>query len=226
MFKQALLDSVINEYADVPPESELSYSFADKFDYSERRRPLKARRYLRTVALIAVLISAFLCGSMFANYNAPVQVALVLHNSGERYSFTAETQDIGELPKQLSPQCPEYIPDGYKLSLSDFTSNDVFQYYANGDNYITYTQHTLSSDPDAEYGFAIYGATVSISQIVINETDVYCLVDEDCGDINIVWASDKYIFYLKFYGDIDNNEIEHVFKSIRPCDDVPIVSSD
>lgn len=224
MFTQALLDSVVNEYADVPSESELSHSFADKIKFPERKRPLSVRRYLRTVALIAVLISAFLCGSMFANYNDPVQVGLVLHHNGERYSFTAETQNIENLPKQLSPQCPEYIPDGYKLSLSDFTSNAVFQYYSCGDSYISYAQHTLSSDPDAEYGFSIYGETVSISQIEINDTEAYYLVDEDCGDINIVWTSDKYIYYLKFFGDLDNDEIEHVFKSIRPCEDVPIVS--
>ncbi len=218
MFKQALLDSVVNYYSDTPSEA-----MAPDTVCLEKPRQ-SSRRVMRTLICAAILVSTLICTAVAVSYEEPEQVGLQMHCGDDRHYFTADTSDMDELPDALSPYCPNYVPSGYSLSLSLMKDSSVVQFYeAEDGGFFSYDQHLLNKIPENEYGFAIYGSDVTVTQRTIGGMLTYVLTDDSWGDTNIVWASDEYIYFMKFYGELSWDEIDRIVKSIRPCASIPTI---
>lgn len=225
-FKQALLDSVSFCYDTVPSEAALKYSYSEDIDGGESKTTQRPnRRLLRTIIAAAVFVSVLICAALAASDSGERPIELTLHIEDERYYFTAEAEDLTELPEVASPHCPDYVPEGYELCFSKLNKSGVTQWFdSQSGDFIVFEQRLLSSVPENEYGFSLYGNGIKVSQRELNDTKVFILTDEKWDDMNIVWATGEYIYYIKLSSELPLSEVEHIVNAVRTCSDVPNIT--
>ena len=111
IFEEALLDSVLLEFAGVPSEEDIEYSFTTDFERKSEKLIRKSRsrywHHVNTTAkklLIAAIITALLVSSAIAiSWVSEGSIKLFMNSTGTNYYFTVDEDAIKKRPRILKP---------------------------------------------------------------------------------------------------------------------------
>lgn len=223
-FENALLDSVLHDFADVSPSESIEHEFSLEFKQNAEKLIKKsgsnAWHCVNTTAkklLIAAIIAALLTGTVLA---VPALreglLGFFVHDNGSMYFFTVDRDTIRNAPKEIETVYTlGYVPDEYevfmKMANSGFASFDYMD--KNGD-VIWFAQELVTGDHRNTLGGLADSERSKLEHIELNGYEVVRITHEE-GDIELLWTDDEYFFNL-FCSNISLVETEKIFFGITP----------
>lgn len=222
-FQQALLDSVLAEYRDIPVEDTgvpFSEAFLKKADKLLRAAggpvSFRTRRILRGI-LIAALIAALLAGTVLAI--PAVREGLIgfsLYSRGESYGVRFDPEAVATAPDSIeTPYTLGYLPDGY-MKETEYIHGTVavLEWVNSEEEYIGFSQFTMPDRLDDHWIILGDGddprKTVLMgdymTQIIYNKY-VYL----------VTWTDNEYFFVLELPRSMDEKTLEQIFLSCQPA---------
>lgn len=224
VFQKALLQSVLEEYDDLPRESELEDTFSDPFHewadgFIRKQRPqrVRGRQILRAVLIAAVLL-VLLAGTAMAI--PAVREAII------DYFFNSYSERIGvAFNPEIAATAPgaiiqtyvfERIPDSYNLLLDECDpENATTLWVNNGGQMIVYNQYVIPDDPTDDFWIGIDIESNDRETMLIGDYLVDIIRMED--DYFLIWTNNSYFFTLKLPNTIDDDTMREIFLSWKPA---------
>ncbi|MGM9591489.1 MAG: DUF4367 domain-containing protein [Oscillospiraceae bacterium] len=227
-FEEVLLDSTLLEFAGVPSEEDIEYSFSEGFEQKAKKLIKKsgtaAWHCVNTTAkklLIAAIITALLVSSAMAI--PPVREELLkffAHNTGVNYYFTVDEDAIKNAPKELEiVYSPSYVPDGYELVdetvCSGFAS---FTYLSPDGDLLDFTQEKMPDDPNYAVGSSPDAERSKVDYVEIKGYKVIQLIWDQPGDeaVSLIWTNEDYFFSIFCTAPVTLDEAKQIFYGIQP----------
>lgn len=224
-FQKALLDSALLEFAGVPPEEDIEYSFSEDFEWKSEKLIRKSRsgywHHVNTTAkklLLAAIITALLVGSAMAI--PAVREGLIkffMHNTGINYYFTVDEDAIKNAPKELEViYSPSYIPDGFELIDETICGGFASYTYLTPDGImIDFNQEKMPDDPNYAVGSYPDSEYSDVDHVEMNGYKVIQFIFDD-DSIEFVWTNEDYFFTLYCNTPVTLDEARQIFYGIRP----------
>lgn len=230
IFEEVLLDSVLLEFAGVPSEEDIEYSFTTDFERKSEKLIRKSRsrywHHVNTTAkklLIAAIITALLVSSAMAIPSVREEVMKIfVHDTGINYYFTVDEEAVNNAPKEIElVYTLSYIPAGFAQSNSTFCSDFVsYEYLSPDGEFIGFKQETMPDDPAEDVGPYIDSEESKVEYIELNGYKVIQIVFGEPGDeaVAFLWTNEDYFFtlYCTAYEKIDI--ARHMLISIEPSE--------
>ena len=225
IFEEALLDSVLLEFAGVPHEEDLEYSFSEGFEQKAKNLIKKsgtaAWHCVNTTAkklLIAAIITALLVSSAMAI--PAVRKGLgkfFMHNTGINYYFTVDENAIKNAPKELEViYSSSYIPVGFELIDETVCSGFASYTYLTPDGrMIDFNQEKLPDDPNYVVGSNPDAEYSDVDYVEMNGYKVIQFIFDDAS-VELVWTNEDYFFRLYCTAPVTLDEAKQIFYGIQP----------
>ena len=227
-FEKALLDATLLEFAGVPAEDDISYSFSEEFEQKAGELIKKSRskvwHHVNTTAkklLIAAIVTALLVSSAMAIPS--VREGLInffTHNTGINYYFTVDEDAIKNAPKELEIiYSPSYIPAGFELIdetvCSGFAS---FTYLSPDGDLLDFTQEKMPDDPNYAVGSSPDAERSKVDYVEIKGYKVIQLIWDQPGDeaVSLIWTNEDYFFSIFCTAPVTLDEAKQIFYGIQP----------
>lgn len=133
-FENAILDSVLSDFDDVPPSESIGHEFSPEFELKAQKLIKKsgsnAWHCVNTAAkrlLIAAIIAALLTGTVLA---VPALreglIKFFIHDNGSMYFFTVDRDVIQNAPEEIETVYTlGYLPDGYDAIAECVTDSNL-----------------------------------------------------------------------------------------------------
>lgn len=121
-FEQAVVDSILAEYKDLPDEDELNENASFDFQHWSIKLIKKTRNpywyYVNTtvkkVILIAIIFSMLTVTAMAVPSIREAIIDFFFHNHGERYGITFDPIEAEKAPDEIEvAYSPVHLPDAY-----------------------------------------------------------------------------------------------------------------
>ncbi len=145
----------------------------------------------RVLATICVCVFVALNALIFSNTEVRAFISdFFLENFGEfgELYFHTETERLVDIETYYSPN---YVPEGYEITLLEHTPSDLYIEYMNGDKYITYDQDLVAVESTH-----INTEASNIETIEINGNEALCIYDQRYEYYRIYWADGPYKYRL------------------------------
>ena len=227
-FEKALLDATLLEFAGVPAEDDISYSFSEEFEQKAGELIKKSRskvwHHVNTTAkklLIAAIVTALLVSSAMAIPS--VREGLInffTHNTGINYYFTVDEDAIKNAPKELEIiYSPSFIPAGFELIdetvCSGFAS---FTYLSPDGDLLDFTQEKMPDDPNYAVGSSPDAERSKVDYVEIKGYKVIQLIWDQPGDeaVSLIWTNEDYFFSIFYTAPVTLDEAKQIFYGIQP----------
>lgn len=227
-FEKALLDATLLEFAGVPSEEDIEYSFSQGFEQKAEKLIKKcgtaAWHCVNTTAkklIIAAIVTALLAGSAMAI--PPIREGLLkffAHNTGVNYYFTVDEDAIKNAPKELEiVYSPSYIPDGYELVDETVCSGFASYTYLTPDgDLLDFTQEKMPDDPNYAVGSSPDAERSKVDYVEIKGYKVIQLIWDQPGDeaVSLIWTNEDYFFSIFCTAPVTLDEAKQIFYGIQP----------
>lgn len=225
-FEQAVVDSILAEYKDLPDEDELNEYTSFDFQHWSIKLIKKTRNpywyYVNTTVKKAILIAIiFSMLTMTALAVPSIREAIIdffFHDHGERYGITFNSDEAATAPPIIeSPSFPDKIPLDYTMVASNITPVSVYGLWLNDEGMkIYYVQSPIQANATSDTWIGIDAEDVSRSSRVIGEYLVeFVWYDESYG---MFWTDNAYIYSLELPNSITDEAMVEIFSSIQPID--------
>ena len=217
-FEQALLDTSLEAFADIPSEEEIELEFSDEFlQRSEdliaknRRGGLSmASKTLRRIILVAALIAALATTAMAVPAIREALINFFAQDAETHYEFYFDPEQAATAPEYIEKAYrPTYIPDGYQEDTVFIDFGYVcYMWCSDAGEYITFDQMPIPNDtegpwPDAE--------DVTVETMNLNGYQVFVVY----GDITMYhWTDNEYFYVLCVPTSVSQEEQHDIFYSI------------
>lgn len=218
-FKQALVDSVLREYSNIPYEDEINAKF---FENIEKRCPPPQTVHRKTTQcigkvikrciLIAAIIAALALTALAFPAVRKAAIKFFTSNEGTHFSFNFDREKTASAPKSICQVYrPTYVPDGFYVD-TVYVGPDLVTYIwrNNAGEYIAYDQMPIPKSgegpsPDAE--------DVTTQMLYLNGYNVFCVSADVTG---YYWTDHAYFYSLYFGPSVSETDRNKVFCSIAP----------
>lgn len=230
-FEQALLNVNLEEFEDIPAESEinldLSPQFQAKADELIRRMHRQSNKrtmpLLRKVALVA-LIAAIL--ALTACAVPAVREAIInffFRDEGTHYEFTYDPEQAATAPDKIEEvYIPINIPNGFELVVNDISSSGVVLMWCNAEDvWINYIQGVIPDDPSLGDGGGFNSEGAVTEWITLGNCQVLRIEDDEW--IHYAWTSSEYEFSLSCSDKSMEDELKEAYYSIHIDTDMLLV---
>lgn len=225
-FQQAVIDSILAEYKDLPSEDVLNEKASFDFQYWSIKLIKKTRNpywyYVNTtvkkVILIAIIFSMLTMTAMAVPSIREAIIDFFFHNHGERYGITFDPQEAASAPDEIETAFfPVFLPEGYDVIVKNNTIASVYGIWVNDeDQKIYYSQYPLLDDATSDTWIGIDAEDVTRSSRVIGEYLVeFVWHDESYG---LFWTDNAYVYSLELPNSISEEVMTEIFSSILPID--------
>lgn len=225
-FEQAVVDSILAEYKDLPDEDELNENTSFDFQHWSIKLIKKTRNpywyYVNTtvkkVILIAIIFSMLTMTAMAVPSIREAIIDFFFHNHGERYGITFDPAEAATAPKQIEiAQFPTVLPEGYMMVEHNVTPAMVHGIWVtNNGSVISYMQYRLHENATSDTWIGIDAEDVTRSSRVIGEYLVeFVWYDESYG---LFWTDNAYVYSLELPNSITDEAMVEIFSSIQPID--------
>lgn len=225
-FQQAVIDSILAEYKDLPSEDVLNEKASFDFQYWSIKLIKKTRNpywyYVNTtvkkVILIAIIFSMLTMTAMAVPSIREAIIDFFFHNHGERYGITFDPQEAASAPDEIETAFfPVFLPEGYDVIVKNNTIASVYGIWVNDeDQKIYYSQYPLLDDATSDTWIGIDAEDVTRSSRVIGEYLVeFVWYDESYG---LFWTDNAYVYSLELPNSISEEVMTEIFSSILPID--------
>ena len=224
IFQKALLQSVLEEYDDLPWESELEDTFSDPFHewaegFIRKQRPqrVRARQILRAVLIAAVLL-VLLAGTAMAI--PAVREAIIdyfFSSYVERIGVTFDPDKAATAPDLIGKTYEfGYIPAEYKLVSNWREAENVTILWTNTEDLlIAYNQYVIPNDPADDFWIGIDFEDGGKKTVLIGGYWVDIIRMEN--SYLLVWTNNAYFFTLELPNTIDDDTMREIFLSWKPA---------
>lgn len=224
-FQRALLDAVLEDYADIPAEEEIDLTFSPEFE--SRAQTLISRTDSRlwratNTALKRILLIAAVIATLAATAFAvpPIREAILdyfLTDRDSYYGITFDPDEAADAPRELqTAYAPYWVPDGFELAIEDISAaGGAFWYVDAGDNWICFTQYLLPADA-ADDWFSINAEETDRYSRLVGEYRVEVI--ESHSVYFWIWTDNEYLYSLECSYGVSEETTEQVFHSIQPID--------
>lgn len=225
-FEQAVVDSILAEYKDLPSEDELNENISFDFQHWSIKLIKKTRNpywyYVNTtvkkVILIAIIFSMLTMTAMAVPSIREAIIDFFFHNHGERYGITFDPAEAATAPKQIEiAQFPTALPEGYMMVEHNVTPAMVHGIWVtNNGSVISYMQYRLHENATSDTWIGIDAEDVTRSSRVIGEYLVeFVWYDESYG---LFWTDNAYVYSLELPNSITDEAMVEIFSSIQPIE--------
>ena len=225
-FQQAVIDSILAEYKDLPSEDVLNEKASFDFQHWSIKLIKKTRNpywyYVNTtvkkVILSAIIFSMLTMTAMAVPSIREAIIDFFFHNHGERYGITFDPQEAASAPDEIETAFfPVFLPEGYDVIVKNNTIASVYGIWVNDeDQKIYYSHYTLLDDATSDTWIGIDAEDVTRSSRVIGEYLVeFVWYDESYG---LFWTDNAYVYSLELPNSISEEVMTEIFSSILPID--------
>lgn len=225
-FEQAVIDSILVEYQDIPEETELKIDFSTRFQIWSHRLIHKTRNpywyYVNTTAkkiiLVAVILSMLTMTALAVPAIREAIIDFFFHNQGERYGITFNPEEAATAPDEIEEALfPVYIPRGYSLLEMINAPTSCFGFWTDSlGNRICYTQDIIQHNASSDNWIGIDAEDVTRTTQIIGEylVEIVWYDESYC----LYWTDNAYIYSLELPNSISEEVMIEIFSSIRPID--------
>lgn len=227
-FEQALLDVILEEFSDIPPENEIKFACSFRFQKACGQL-LRRARYgsvsrvsiaFRRAIIIAAIIIALITTAMAVPAIRETIIQFVVRDGGTHYEFSFDPEQVATAPDIAEKIfCATYIPEGYTQVAADISFSGAYYLWLDksGESYIMFNQYIIPEDtnsgPNAE------GTATEI--LDINGYQVFCVYDE--GTL-YYWTNNEYFFELACGPGFPEEEMQKILFSIQVDENAVIES--
>lgn len=219
-FQQALVDSVLKEYADILDGQDAPAEFSNQFDNwfaGFQKKPKSRTMTVLKGILIAAIIAALLAGAAMAI--PAVREAVIdffFHKDDVQIGITFDPVQAATAPKKILYQYViTYVPDPFVLDL-EITETDAVYYWWTGENdqLIVFTQNPMPDYPEDGFWWGVDVEESKHRTVLMGDY----LVDIIDGDeyYKLVWTNNEYMFMLELPYSINEEEMQKIFASWGP----------
>lgn len=225
VFEQAVIDSILVEYQNVPEEDELEIDFSTRFQIWSHRLIHKTRNpywyYVNTTAkkiiLIAVILSMLTMTALAVPAIREAIIDFFFHNHGERYGITFNPEEAENAPDILEvTYSPAFIPSGYDMIDEIHTTYSVGRFWIKNSEMISFSQDIIQSNATNDNWTGIDAEDVTRTTQIIGEYLVEIVRYEE--SYCLYWTDNAYIYSLELPNSISEEVMIEIFSSIRPID--------
>ena len=220
--QQALLDSVLAEYAHVPEETQIDYTFSQRFEkwakmlIAETDR-LTKHRLSKTVKLIIIVAAIIALLAACAVAIPAIREGLVdffLTEKSDHYGITFDPAQAAYAPDQVDKYItPSYVPEGFELILDDKSFAAVVLAWTNEKGeIISYNQVALRKDATQDDWIGFNSEGVERSSAIICGYKVEILQDVDM--YTVIWTDNKYLYFMEISNTVDLAVFEKMLSSM------------
>ena len=224
VFQKALLQSVLEEYDDIPRESELEDTFSDPFHewadgFIREQRPqrVRARRILRTILIAAVLLVLVAGTAMAIPAVREAIIDYLFHDYEKAIGITFDPAVAATAPDEIIEIYNfEYMPTNLKLLLNKTRLDNVISLWTDSNGaLIVYLQHIMPDDPANDTWMGINIKNYSKETVLIGDYWVDIIRMEN--SYLLVWTNNAYFFTLELPNTIDDDTMREIFLSWKPA---------
>lgn len=223
-FQQALVDSIISEYDNLPAEDELPYEFSPQFQKWAAKLIRKTRNpawyYVNTTfkkVLIAAVILCILAATAMAIPAVREKIIdFFFTEHEERYGITFDPDAAAAAPRQIaSVYTPTFVPDGYDLVDQNATEFSVYRLWLSTDGQlIYYTQDIIPENATSDNWIGIDAENAKQTSQIIGEYLVEIVWLEESYSLH--WTDNAYVYSLELPNSISQETMAEIFSSIQP----------
>lgn len=225
-FEQAVIDSILVEYQDIPEENELEVDFSTRFQIWSHRLIHKTRSpywyYVNTIAkkiiLVAVILSMLTMTALAVPAIREALIDFFFHNHGERYGITFNPDEASTAPKEIeNVYFPSFVPSGYEPQRNNRTPTSVYCFWVNQNGeLIYYSQDTIQPEATIDNWIGIDAEDVTRTTQIIGEylVEIVWYDESYC----LYWTDNAYIYSLELPNSNSEEVMIEIFTSIQPID--------
>lgn len=214
-FDKAVREVISMEFIDIPhKEDDIELTFSPEFEarmdnliakeQNSFWRITNTPRKRLAVILIAIMVLFTTACSVDAIREPIVSFIIEIAETFYDFIYDGETTDAISYEYQLTP-----VPDGFEeVSVERTDASLIRKYVDSSDNKIILSQNISDGTTvaiDSEKG-TVTTVTVNNIEAVIYEYD---------NVAQAVWASDSYVFFLIYYGDIEIDAMQDLISSVK-----------
>ena len=225
VFQKALLQSVLDEYSDIPQKSELTDTYtesfknwADGFIKEQTPQRIRMRRILR-ITLVAAILIVLLAGTVMAI--PAVREAIIDYfftRYEERYGVTFDPEAAATAPNEIKEvYVLGYIPDGFELITENKFAVSASSWWMDNDGQmIIFIQDIIPDDPTDDSWIGIDAENSTKEEAIIGDYRVDIIRFDEC--YLLVWTNNSYFFTLQLPNTIDQETMTAIFLSWKPAE--------
>lgn len=225
-FEQALVDSILSEYSELPSEDDLPYEFSPKFQAWAKKLLRKAHNpawyYVNTAFKKAIIVAIIICMLAVSAMAVPaIREAIIdffFTNRGESYGITFNPQEAATAPEHIEQAVfPTFLPCEYNLIDQSITSATVSGFWISEDgNTIFFCQNRIPNDATSDNWIGIDAEGATRTSQIIGEYLVEIVWLEESYSLH--WTDNAYIYSLELPNKISEETMIEIFSSIQPID--------
>lgn len=219
-FQQALLDAVLEEFADIPAEEDIDLIPSPAFEEKCKELITKARqgklrtlsKTMRRIILVAAIIAALATTAMAVPSVRQAILRFFAHDAGSYYNFSFDPELAVNAPEYIEKAYkPTYIPEGYceDVALIDIGWVVYTWYSPEKDDYISFDQYPIPPDSSGPHPDA---GDVTVETLNLNGYQVFAVYSESTM---YHWTDNEYFYQLIFGPTVSQEEGKKIFYSIR-----------
>lgn len=217
-FEQALMDVMLEEFADVPEEEQIQCAASESFykncgkliRRSSRHPVSRARVALKRGILIAAIVVALATTAMAFPDVKDAVIRLFVRDYGNRYAFCFDPEEAATAPKTIETVYQvTWIPEGYALVSVDSSMSGVSSYWYNetNDGYIMFDQSVIGG-----IEFAPNAGGSEAEERNVSGYQVFCIRDDAT---KYYWTDNAYFYSLYCGKGISEAQMQRIFDSVR-----------
>lgn len=221
-FQKAIVNIILEKYTDIPDEDVIEHSFSARFlQWGKKCVQWSRTSHFRTVAivkklLIAAIIAALMVGSVTAYpiiRDAFIKYFITEHE--ERISITFDPAQAATAPREIETVYHvNYVPEEYTLMVEDVTpASVVYCWISQNENIVIFNQYLIPENAQDDSSLGLDSNAVRKS---VQMGDYMVEVIQNLEMKQLVWTNNAYFFLLEVPLDMPQEEMEHIFHSIRP----------
>lgn len=227
VFQQALLDTALEEFKDIPAEEDIDVTPSPKFTaWTEdliRKSRRRSWRYINTAFRRAVLIAAILSVLVVTVAATPAirekVISFFIQDHGTHYGFTFDPEQAATAPECIETiMGPTYIPEGFELVLYESAPAGVIYAYQNSaGEWLDFDQSPIPEHPEDDSWININAEDVTTQSKQIGDYWVFMTIG--WGYYSLYWTDNSYFYSLGVPDSFSMDEVERIFLSIQPLPD-------
>lgn len=223
-FEQAVIDSILNEYQELPDENDLPDEFSSEFQIWSQKLIRKTHNpywyYVNTtvkkVILIAIILSMMTMTALAVPSIREAIIDFFFHNHGERYGITFNPEEAATAPETIETvMFPSFVPKDLLMVDQNFTTGIVYGFWTNDNSEIVrYTQTRIPRNATDDNWIGIDAEDVTRTTQIIGEylVEIVWYDESYC----LYWTDNAYIYSLELPNSISEEVMIEMFSSIQP----------
>lgn len=225
-FEQALVDSILYEYRDLPSEDELPYEFSPKFQRRALKLLSKTRNpawyYVNTTFKKVILVAIIICMLAVTAMAVPaIREAIIdffFTEREESYGITFNPEEAATAPSSVERQhAPTHIPNGFNVLDQGCAEFSSYCFWADENGaVIIYTQETIPENATSDTWIGIDAEDATRTSQIIGEYLVEIVWLEESYSLH--WTDNAYVYSLELPNSISQEVMVEIFNSIKPME--------